>query len=58
MLENHGPTADTASVIAARQLAEEAPRRRLPPELARRRRRVLFVPPAPASLPESGSAPE
>jgi hypothetical protein len=60
MLERHGSTADTASVIAARQLAEEAKRRRLPPEL--RRRRPLLVPllhvprPAPEALPEPESA--
>jgi hypothetical protein len=49
MLERDGWTADTASVIAARQLAEEAKRRRLPPEL--RRRRPLVVPPLPVPRP-------
>ncbi|HEY0127101.1 MAG TPA: hypothetical protein VGB58_08195 [Blastococcus sp.] len=49
MSENHGTSADTASVIAARQLAEDAHRRRLPAELTRRRRRPLVVPPLPAS---------
>ncbi len=48
MREDHGTGADTASVIAARQLAEEAHRRRLPAELQRRRRRPLVVPPPPA----------
>ena len=48
MLENHGPT-DTASVIAARQLAQEARHRRLPADLKRRRRRPLVVPPMPAT---------
>ena len=47
MLESHGP-ADTASVIAARQLAQEARHRRLPADLKRRRRRPLVVPPPPA----------
>jgi hypothetical protein len=48
MREDNGTGADTASVIAARQLAEEAHRRRLPAELKRRRRRPLVVPPLPA----------
>lgn len=48
MLESHGPTVDPASVIAARQLAEEAHHRRLPANLKRRRRRPLVVPPMPA----------
>jgi hypothetical protein len=52
MPERHGSTAETASVIAARQLAEEAKRRRLPPEL--RRRRPLVVP----LLPEAPPGPE
>jgi hypothetical protein len=41
-------TPDSASVIAARHLADEARRRRLPPDLVRRRRRPLVVPPLPA----------
>lgn len=53
MREHHGSTADTASVIAARQLADEAKRRRLPPEL--RRRRPLVVPPLP--LPDPAPEP-
>jgi hypothetical protein len=53
LLESHGTTADTASVIAARQLAEDAHRRRLPADLKRRRRRPLVVPPLPAARPEN-----
>jgi hypothetical protein len=49
MLENHDWSADTASVLAARQLAEEAKLRRLPPGL--RRRRPLVVPPLPVPRP-------
>jgi len=52
--ESHGPT-DTASVIAARQLAEDAHRRRLPAELKRRRRRPLVVPPLPTARPEAAA---
>ncbi|WP_164704707.1 hypothetical protein [Blastococcus litoris] len=51
MLEHHGTTADTASVIAARQLAEDAHRRRVLSDLKRRRRRPLVVPPLPAARP-------
>jgi hypothetical protein len=47
MREEHATGAETASVIAARQLAEDAHRRRLPAELKRRRRRPLVVPPPP-----------
>ena len=48
MREEHATGAETASVIAARQLAEDARRRRLPAELKRRRRLPLVVPPPPA----------
>ena len=44
--------ADAASVIAARQLADEARRRRLPPELRRRRPLVVPALPVPRSVPE------
>ncbi|MFD2092457.1 hypothetical protein [Blastococcus deserti] len=47
---NHLPTPDAASIVASRQLAEEARRRRLLPEL-RRRRRPLVVPPLPTQRP-------
>ncbi|WP_324277601.1 hypothetical protein [Blastococcus brunescens] len=56
MLESHSTAADTASVIAARQLAQEAQRRRALSELRRRSRRPLYVPPLPAARKES--APE
>ena len=58
MLESHGPTTDTASVIAARQLAEEAHHRRLPADLKRRRRRPLVVPPMPADRAAGEAVPD
>jgi hypothetical protein len=58
LLESHGTTTDTASVIAARQLAEDAHRRRLPAELKRRRRRPLVVPPLPPARPAAGTTPD
>ncbi|HET6392127.1 MAG TPA: hypothetical protein VFG13_04845 [Blastococcus sp.] len=57
MRESHGTGADTASVIAARQLAEDAHRRRLPAELKRRRHRPLVVPPPPID-PARDAAPD
>jgi hypothetical protein len=53
LLESRSATADTASVIAARQLAQEAQRRRTLSELRRRSRRPLHVPPLPAARPEA-----
>ena len=47
MLESHSRTPESASLIAARQLAEEAHRRRLLADLRRRKRRPLIVPPRP-----------
>ena len=38
---------ESASLIAARQLAEDAHRRRLVADLRRRRRHALVVPPLP-----------
>jgi hypothetical protein len=58
LLESYSETADTTSVIAARQLAGEAHRRRLPPDLLRRRRRPLVVPPLPDARPPSDAVPE
>jgi len=55
LLDSSGTSSDTASVIAARQLAEDAHRRRLPADLKRRRRRPLVVPPLPAARQESAS---
>jgi hypothetical protein len=46
MLDSHRQTPDAASVIAARQLAEEA-RLRRPPAALRRRRRPMTIPPLP-----------
>jgi hypothetical protein len=39
---------ESASLIAARQLAEDAHRRRLVADFRRRRRHALVVPPLPA----------
>jgi hypothetical protein len=47
LLDTDGRTAETASVIAARQLAEEARLRRLPSALRRRRRPMAVPPPRP-----------
>jgi len=58
VLESSGSTADTASVIAARQLAEEAHHRRLPANLKRRRRRPLVVPPMPGARTATEAVPD
>jgi hypothetical protein len=58
LLESHRPTPDTASVIAARQLAEEAYRRRLLSDLRRRHRRPLVVPPLPAPRTTPDAVPD
>lgn len=49
MLESHGEARESASLIAARQLAEDAHRRRLLADSRRRRRNALVVPPLPAA---------
>jgi hypothetical protein len=54
--DRDGRPSDSASVIAARQLAEEADARRLPADL-RRRRRPLSVPP-PLLPPPDEPAPD
>lgn len=48
MAESHR---ESASLIAARQLAEDAHRRRLLADFRRRRRHALVVPPIPSSRP-------
>ncbi len=48
MVDSHSLRAESASLIAARQLAEDAHRRRVLSDL-RRRRRPLIVPPPPAA---------
>ncbi|SFF32255.1 hypothetical protein [Blastococcus tunisiensis] len=58
MLESHSTSADSASVIAARQLAQEAQRRRTLSELHRRSRRPLYVPPLPATRKQREDAGE
>jgi len=58
LLESYGTTGDTASVIAARQLAEDAHRRRLPADLKRRRRRPIVVPPLPAPSSAEDTTPD
>ncbi len=52
MVDSYSRTAESASLIAARQLAEDAHRRRILSDLRRRKRRPLIVPPpAPESEP-------
>jgi hypothetical protein len=48
VFESHSRTSESASLIAARQLADYAHRRRLLADL-RRRRRPMIVPPLPGS---------
>jgi hypothetical protein len=55
LLESHSRTSESASLIAARQLAEDAHRRRLLADL-RRRRRPMIVPPLPGSNPTDVAA--
>jgi hypothetical protein len=45
-------TGESASLIAARQLVEEAHRRRLLADVRRRRRDALVVPSLPVVLPD------
>jgi hypothetical protein len=51
MHDSSSQAPESASLIAARQLAEDAHRRRLAADFRRRRRRPLVVPPSPRSRP-------
>lgn len=51
MLDTNGPAPESASLIAARQLAEDAHRRRLVADFRRRRRHALVIPPLPGPAP-------
>jgi hypothetical protein len=51
MLDTNGQGRESASLIAARQLAEDAHRRRLVADFRRRRRHALVIPPLPAPSP-------
>ena len=53
MLDTNGQAHESASLIAARQLAEDAHRRRLVADHRRRRRHALVVPPLPAPTPSA-----
>jgi len=53
VIDHCGSALESASLIAARQLAEDAHRRRLVADFRRRRRRALVVPPLPPAAPRT-----
>jgi hypothetical protein len=53
MIDNRSSAPESASLIAARQLAEDAHRRRLVADFRRRRRHALVIPPLPPATPRA-----